>query len=74
MVVNKRIVREQALSKTEFLNVPTDRSIIKENDYSYSKEITQGCPHPIEVGARPGLPLLKKVVNEVYLNQGKKTS
>lgn len=67
-------MREHVLSKTEFLNVPTGISIIEEADHSYSKEVTRGCPHPVEVGARPGLPLLKKVVNEVYLNQGKKTS
>jgi hypothetical protein len=66
-------VREQALSKTEFLNAPTGRSTIEEVDHSYSKEVTRGCAHPVEVGARPGLPLLKKVVNEVYLNHGKKT-
>jgi hypothetical protein len=67
-------VREKALSKAQFLNVPTGSSIFEEVDHSYSKEVTRGCPHPIEVGARPGLPLLKKVVNEVYLNEGKKTS
>jgi hypothetical protein len=56
------------------LNVHVGNSIIEEVDHSYNKEVTRGCPQPVEVGARPGLPLLKKVVNEVYLNQGKKSS